>query len=323
MPTRAARAVARPGAVRARPRCCSARCTRARPTTTCCCRSTRTCTRSGPAPISPTCSCRRSRSAPRSCGPTAAATSRTTAPGSSSATRSCRSRSGAPASATSSRTSASSKRCSSPRSPISVSRRRVAPTGSPASGSATRRSRRSACGSRDGRTRARLRAQRRSRPHDVLAHRSVRHPRQGRHVARARCSARAPSRATSSTASSRGSPSTSATPTSNAKTSCGASSPTDLVGVHADAMAGGEPTRPTPAPRRCAGAAARTARAGRRRDRRPPARRPEWMRVRARLRRRVPRGQAAGARPRPAHGVRGGRAARTSSSAGPTAPPRS
>ena len=39
----------------------------------------------------------------------------------------------------------------------------------------------------------------------------------------------------------------------------------------------------------------------------PACRRPEWMKVRARLRRRVPRAEAARARPRPAHGVRGGR----------------
>ena len=60
------------------------------------------------------------------CRPIAAATSRTTVRASSSATRSSRCRSGVTASATSSRTCAGSRRCSSTRSPTSASRRTAA-----------------------------------------------------------------------------------------------------------------------------------------------------------------------------------------------------
>ena len=160
---------------------CSARCTHARAsTTTCCCSSTRTTYTLGHAGRSRrTCSCRpgdgRRRAGAR---PTAAATSRTTARASSSATRSSTLADGA----------AGAPRRRRVRAPLeaaliealaefgidgaTASRRLAA-----ASGSATRRSPRSACGSRASRTHARLRAQRRSRPLDVRPHRPVRDPR--------------------------------------------------------------------------------------------------------------------------------------------------
>ena len=67
-------ALARSGALRgSRPVAARAAPAR-RPTTTSCCSSTRTCTRSARRPILPTCSCRPPRSVPSSSGPTVAAT---------------------------------------------------------------------------------------------------------------------------------------------------------------------------------------------------------------------------------------------------------
>ena len=134
----------------------------------------------------------RRRSAPSSCTPIAAATSRTTARASSSATRSSRSPSGAPGSATSSRTCAGSKSVL-----IAVlADFGIAATRSDGLHGCVGRRREDRRDRRAGRARphpARLRAQRRSRPHDVRPHRPVRHPPT---VASRRwrgCSARAPS----------------------------------------------------------------------------------------------------------------------------------
>ncbi len=157
----------------------------------------------------------------------------------------------------------------------------------------------------------RLRAQRRSRPHDVRAHRPVRHPRPGRHVDGAparRGAADARGRRPGDRALRRG-----------VRRGAGRSPGRRVAGrrrrsraVHARRVG------------RRSGATARPARGGGRRaaGRSGPA--PSGVDEGARpLRRRVPRAQEARARSRPAHGVRGGRAARTSTSAGPTAPPRS
>ena len=137
--------------------------------------------------------------------------------------------------------------------------------------------------------------------------------------------ARARACAMSSTVSSRGSPSSSVTPTSNARTSCGASSPTDLSRVHrrprsrAAQPVDSRPRRQSQgAPVRLLGRLAR----GRRRtvDRRRPAR------VDARA---APGSATGSSRSSGSCAISictpcaSRRGARTSSSAGPIAPPRS
>ena len=160
---------------------------------------------------------------------------------------------------------------------------------------------------------ARVRAQRRSRPRDVRAHRPVRHPRPRRHVDGARCSAtRAADARRSSTRSSRASPRRSGTTPSTARTSRGTGA--------------GRPQRRSRAARapvrRCA-CSAGWPRPGSRRPRRPHVRRPEWMKVKANLDDGYLETQRLDARASTSTRCARKPAARTSTSAGPTAPRRS
>ena len=207
-------------------------------------------------------------SVPSWSSPTAVATSRTTAPASSSAIRSCRSPSGGRASATSSRTCARSKPCCR-RARRLRHRGDRGPPATRASGSATRRSRRSAYASPRAHA-ARLRAQCRSRPRDVRATSSRAASPTAGHVdgAAARSTGRRCVR--SSIVSSRGSPRRSGSRPSTVKTSPG--------------RPRRSPSRPTAARRSChrcgcwAGSRPRESTA----DPEVGAR-PEWMSVRARF----------------------------------------
>ena len=272
-------------------------------------------------PIPPTCSSARRRSAPSSCGPTGAATSPTTAPASSSATRSSRCPSGATGCATSWPTCAGSssrhRRAGGPR-PRRRDREprlhRVSGSGDEkiaAIGVKVARGRTMhgfalnvdpdlamfghivPCGIRDAASRRWPRSGAAPQMRDVVdavvaqfaARASGRRRRRapGRRVARR-------------------------TPTTSARSAA---------------------CRRCRRPRRVAGDApvrllGRLAEAGVTETvDEPGTRRPEWMRVQADLGADFRETQAARCAARPRHGVRGGRAARTSTSAGPTAPPRS
>ena len=141
----------------------------------------------------------------------------------------------------------------------------------------------------------RLRAQRRSRPLDVRAHRPVRHPRPRRHVDGA--AARAPRRRCATVVD---------------RVVARFAEAFGMTDVDRQDVAWRRVRRPRAVHARAAAgrarATARPARGGRRREQVDPARTPARVDEGARpLRRRVPRAQAARARPRPAHGVRRGR----------------
>ena len=277
------------------------------------------------APIPRTCSCSRRRSAPSSCTPTAAATSPTTGPGSSSATRSSRSpewRDGL-------------------RDVVAYVRRledvligALADFGieahrEPKLHRRVGRRREDRRDRREGRARAhppRLRAQRRSRPRDVRPHRAVRHPRPWRHVdgraaRRGARDARGRRRGGGAVRRAR-----SVRRRSSARTSCGASTPT--TSARSRARRWPVATRPdrrrpesTGAPVRLLG---RLAEAGVQESvDGPGTRRPEWMRVQGRLRRRTSARPSASCSSSTSTPCARRPAARTSTSAGPTAPPRS
>ena len=156
---------------------------------------------------------------------------------------------------------------------------------------------------------ARLRAQRRPRPLDVRPHRPVRHPRPRRHLD-GRVAGRRPAmrdgRRRGVARSRRTSVHLGRTPGRRRR-----EPPDDLGAFSRAAMAGGgrraRDGGPAAGPRAPVRLLGRLAAAGVQESVAGPARRrPEWMRVKADLGRRLPRDQAARARPRPAHGVRGG-----------------
>ena len=256
-------------------------------------------------PIPRTCSCRRRRSAPSSCAPTAAATSPTTGPGQLvgypivtlpewRAGHARRRRLRAPR----------SRQCSSTRSPTSASTRGAVTTGTRACGCGDEKIAAIGVQVARGRTRARLRAQRRSRPRDVRATSSRAASPTGASRRWPRVLGDAPGDARGRRRrASRRSPSTSRTATSNARTSCGANTPT--ICRRSRAMARSRRAAAAQAPVRLLGRLAEAASRRRSEDPAPPSgvdagARPTSAPATARR-------SGSMREPRPAHGVRGGR----------------